>query len=134
MSATNTTLKPAVIGLTLTCASRMLSLRTSLISSSDRSHVSGSDVWYDDATECRIGEQHECKRYVRVCRDTEFDLGIEQAVERVLYYASEQLPQERAHIIPETEPGESWPERGQIEFKDVVMSYREGLPTVLNGM
>lgn len=59
---------------------------------------------------------------------------LEQAVERVLYYSSEQLPQERPHILEATEPPASWPEHGDIKFKDVVMSYRKGLPAVLKGM
>nr|XP_018264326.1 uncharacterized protein I303_02491 [Kwoniella dejecticola CBS 10117]OBR86484.1 hypothetical protein I303_02491 [Kwoniella dejecticola CBS 10117] len=57
------------------------------------------------------------------------------AVERVLWYAdAKSLPQEPAHVIPSTQPEESWPREGAIEFKDVVMSYRPGLPPVLKGL
>ena len=53
------------------------------------------------------------------------------AVERVLYYT--ELPAEGAAHTPEDPPA-SWPEKGAIEFKDVNMAYREGLPLVLKGV
>ena len=28
----------------------------------------------------------------------------------------------------------AWPERGQLEFRDVVLSYRDGLPNALDGV
>ncbi|KAJ9121762.1 hypothetical protein QFC22_002384 [Naganishia vaughanmartiniae] len=56
------------------------------------------------------------------------------AVERVLYYSSDQLPQERDHVIESSQPLASWPEAGEIIFKNVVMSYRKDLPPVLNGI
>lgn len=70
MSATNTTLSPAVIGLTLTCAltSRgVFGFRIFLTLSPGRSHVLGPNVRYDDETKRRIGEQHECKSCEKVC-------------------------------------------------------------------
>lgn len=57
-----------------------------------------------------------------------------QAVERILYYSSEKLPQERPHVIEKADPVESWPAHGNIMFKNVVMSYRKGLPAVLKEM
>ncbi|WRT65384.1 uncharacterized protein IL334_002327 [Kwoniella shivajii] len=57
------------------------------------------------------------------------------AVERVLWYSdAASLPQEAAHDIPATKPSDTWPESGSIVFKDVVMSYRPGLPAVLKGL
>ncbi|WWC87583.1 uncharacterized protein L201_002473 [Kwoniella dendrophila CBS 6074] len=57
------------------------------------------------------------------------------AVERVLWYAdAASLPQEAAHVVPATQPPESWPEEGAITFKDVFMAYRPGLPPVLKGL
>ncbi|WVQ72250.1 hypothetical protein IAR50_001799 [Cryptococcus sp. DSM 104548] len=57
------------------------------------------------------------------------------AVERVLWYSNaDELPQEAPHRISSTEPSKSWPEQGTVEFKDVVMSYRPGLPPVLKGL
>ncbi|KAI8970550.1 multidrug resistance-associated ABC transporter [Trametes punicea] len=53
------------------------------------------------------------------------------AVERILYYT--ELPSEGAATTP-NDPPESWPEAGEIEFKDVEMAYRPGLPPVLKGV
>lgn len=52
------------------------------------------------------------------------------SAERILEYAH-QLPQEAPYQITETKPPESWPDKGEIEFRDVCMSYRENLPSVL---
>ncbi|EFI27939.1 ABC protein [Coprinopsis cinerea okayama7 len=57
------------------------------------------------------------------------------AVERVSHYSDSNLiPQEAPHGKPDTAPPSNWPERGAIEFKDVFMRYRPGLPTVLHGI
>lgn len=53
------------------------------------------------------------------------------AVERVLYYTG--LPSEGESTTP-NDPPESWPEKGQVEFKEVELAYREGLPLVLKGV
>ena len=53
------------------------------------------------------------------------------AVERVLYYAK--LPKEGDATTP-NDPPASWPECGEIKFKDVEMAYRPGLPNVLKGV
>lgn len=53
------------------------------------------------------------------------------AVERVLYYA--ELPSEGAATTP-NDPPSAWPEAGAIEFKDVELAYRPGLPPVLKGV
>ncbi len=53
------------------------------------------------------------------------------AVERILYYT--ELPSEGDATTPGDPPPE-WPESGAIEFKDVKMSYRPGLPAVLKGV
>lgn len=44
------------------------------------------------------------------------------------------LEQEKPHEIEDTKPPSEWPEHGAIEFKNIVMSYRPGLPTVLKGV
>jgi ATP-binding cassette subfamily C (CFTR/MRP) protein 1 len=57
------------------------------------------------------------------------------AVERVLWYADvASLPQEADHEIGETAPAQTWPDKGAIKFDNVVMSYRQGLPSVLKGI
>ncbi|KAJ7832830.1 multidrug resistance-associated ABC transporter [Mycena leptocephala] len=53
------------------------------------------------------------------------------SVERLITYA--ELPPEGAATTPE-DPPSSWPDRGQIAFKNVEMAYREGLPLVLKGV
>ncbi|KAI0646268.1 multidrug resistance-associated ABC transporter [Trametes meyenii] len=53
------------------------------------------------------------------------------AVERILYYT--ELPNEGALTTP-NDPPASWPESGEIEFKNVEMAYRPGLPPVLKGV
>ncbi|KAJ7163116.1 multidrug resistance-associated ABC transporter [Mycena filopes] len=53
------------------------------------------------------------------------------SVERIITYA--ELPAEGAATTPE-DPPSSWPERGEIKFKQVEMAYREGLPLVLKGV
>ncbi|KAK7024232.1 hypothetical protein VNI00_016449 [Paramarasmius palmivorus] len=55
------------------------------------------------------------------------------AVERILHYTSE-VEQEPPHDIPENKPPPSWPSTGSVEMKDVVVSYRPGLPPVLKGV
>ncbi|KAG2004754.1 ATP-binding cassette transporter [Coprinopsis cinerea AmutBmut pab1-1] len=50
------------------------------------------------------------------------------AVERVLHYAD--LPSEGERQTSQ-DPPPSWPEKGEIEFKNVELAYREGLPLVL---
>ncbi|KAJ7054729.1 multidrug resistance-associated ABC transporter [Mycena amicta] len=53
------------------------------------------------------------------------------SVERLLTYA--ELPAEGAATTP-NDPPASWPDRGEIKFKNVEMAYREGLPLVLKGI
>ncbi|KAI0929440.1 hypothetical protein AcV7_005292 [Taiwanofungus camphoratus] len=53
------------------------------------------------------------------------------AVERVLHYTT--LPSEGEATTP-NDPPASWPQEGKIEFKDVELAYREGLPLVLKGV
>ncbi|KAI1798261.1 multidrug resistance-associated ABC transporter [Ganoderma leucocontextum] len=53
------------------------------------------------------------------------------AVERILHYT--ELPSE-GNATTSTDPPSAWPESGAIEFKDVEMSYRPGLPAVLKGV
>jgi ATP-binding cassette subfamily C (CFTR/MRP) protein 1 len=54
------------------------------------------------------------------------------AVERLLYYA-DNIDQER-EIKENGLVSEEWPQRGEIEFSDVKMSHRPGLPLALKGV
>ncbi|KAL4252214.1 ATP-binding cassette transporter C [Abortiporus biennis] len=53
------------------------------------------------------------------------------AAERVLYYT--ELPSEGDKTTP-NDPPPSWPENGVIQFNNVELSYRPGLPLVLKGV
>ena len=44
------------------------------------------------------------------------------------------MEQEAPHEIPEAKPPADWPSSGNIEFKDLTLRYRAGLPNVLHGI
>ena len=44
------------------------------------------------------------------------------------------MEQDADYERPENKPSPEWPAQGAIEFKDVEMSYRPELPTVLKGL
>lgn len=50
------------------------------------------------------------------------------------YSREERIPQEAPHEVAEHKPPLEWPAEGAIEFKDVIMRYRSGLPFVLKGL
>ncbi|KAG8924251.1 hypothetical protein FRC02_010555 [Tulasnella sp. 418] len=54
------------------------------------------------------------------------------SVERLLHY-SHHIEQEPPHEIPDKRPP-NWPSSGQLEFENVQMSYRPGLPLVLKSL
>ncbi|KAG2075298.1 ABC protein [Suillus decipiens] len=57
------------------------------------------------------------------------------AVERVVQYvAGDTIPEEAPYEIEERKPPAQWPQHGAVEFNDVKMSYRPGLPNVLKGI
>ncbi|KAJ3982159.1 P-loop containing nucleoside triphosphate hydrolase protein, partial [Lentinula detonsa] len=57
------------------------------------------------------------------------------SVERIAHYSHRgYIDQEAPHEIPHRKPPPEWPHRGAIQFKDVSMSYRSGLPSVLHGV
>ncbi|KAG0270358.1 hypothetical protein DFQ27_008373 [Actinomortierella ambigua] len=55
------------------------------------------------------------------------------SAERLNYYI-ENLPSEPPAVRPDTEPAASWPSQGTIEFSNVSMCYRAGLPRVLRNV
>lgn len=65
---------------------------------------------------------------IRIYAELEGSLN---SLERVAEYT--ELQKEAAANLPD-DPEAGWLTFGRIEFKDVVMSYREGLPPVLNGV
>jgi ABC-type multidrug transport system fused ATPase/permease subunit len=52
------------------------------------------------------------------------------AVERLEHY-TKNIPLEKPSIVESNRPAKTWPANGAVEFKNVVMSYRPGLPQVL---
>ncbi|KAJ6577414.1 P-loop containing nucleoside triphosphate hydrolase protein [Mycena capillaripes] len=58
------------------------------------------------------------------------------SVERVVHYSRRDvIPQEAAYESSKHhKPPPEWPTHGAVEFKDVQMSYRPGLPNVLHGI
>jgi len=55
------------------------------------------------------------------------------SVERIDYYANE-IEQEAPHLVEEKKPPKEWPSEGRVELRDIVLSYRKGLPPVLKGL
>lgn len=51
------------------------------------------------------------------------------SVERMLEY--QRVPQEAAREVPGRKPPPAWPAAGELEYRDVWMRYRDGLPPVL---
>jgi ABC-type multidrug transport system fused ATPase/permease subunit len=52
----------------------------------------------------------------------------------VQYVSNDTIPQEAPHEIEERKPPALWPEHGAVEFNDVKMAYRPGLPNILRGI
>ena len=50
------------------------------------------------------------------------------------YTTDDIVPQEAPHEIPDSKSAPEWPHDGAIEFRNVQMSYRAGLPNVLKGI
>ncbi|KAH8099948.1 ABC protein [Cristinia sonorae] len=58
-----------------------------------------------------------------------------QSVETLVQYSRGDLTEQEApHELPERKPAPEWPAKGALDFKDVVMRYRPGLPFVLKGL
>lgn len=55
------------------------------------------------------------------------------SVERVVHYASE-IETEAPHELPDAKPPSTWPSKGRVEIKDLVLNYRPELPPVLKGI
>ncbi|KAG0700067.1 ABC protein [Suillus ampliporus] len=73
-----------------------------------------------------------CTAVIRQTADIENYMN---AVERMVQYVErDTIPQEAQHEIEEYKPPARWPEHGAIEFNDVKMAYRPGLPNVLKGI
>ncbi|EPQ52646.1 ABC protein [Gloeophyllum trabeum ATCC 11539] len=70
-----------------------------------------------------------------VTRQTAETENYMNSVERVIHYSrGDLIEQEAPHEKPDCKPLSNWPSEGAIEFRDVKMSYRKGLPLVLKGI
>lgn len=116
------------LALRLDMLSSILTLIVALISVARRTSVTPSKTGL--ILSCIITSAQGMTWLVRFATETEYDFN---SVERVLQYA-EELPQEAPAIIEDHRPDPSWPSQGGIELKNVVMSYRTGLPPVLKGL
>ncbi|KAG1747098.1 ABC protein [Suillus paluster] len=73
-----------------------------------------------------------CRQVTREAADVENCMN---SVERLVQYVEgDAIPQEAPHEIEERKPPARWPEYGAVEFNDVKMTYRPGLPNVLKGV
>ncbi|KAG2037723.1 P-loop containing nucleoside triphosphate hydrolase protein [Suillus americanus] len=73
-----------------------------------------------------------CSMVTRQTADVENYMN---AVERLVQYvAGDTIPHEAPHEIEERKPPAQWPEHGAVEFNNVKMAYRPGLPNVLRGI
>ncbi|KAG2142222.1 ABC protein [Suillus bovinus] len=73
-----------------------------------------------------------CSQLTKLAADVENYMN---SVERLVQYvASDTMPQEAPHEIEERKPLAQWPEHGAVEFNNVKMAYRPGLPSVLRGI
>lgn len=50
------------------------------------------------------------------------------------YTKNGDTPQEKPYVVTDKIPPKSWPHSGAIEFRDLHMTYRPGLPPVLRGV
>ncbi|KAF9074671.1 ABC protein [Rhodocollybia butyracea] len=76
-----------------------------------------------------------CQMMGRMTRQTTELENYMNSVERVAHYShAGYIDQEGPHEIPSRKPPQEWPRHGSVQFKDVSMSYRPGLPPVLHGL
>ncbi|KAG1747121.1 ABC protein [Suillus paluster] len=108
----------------------MLILVVALLAVSDVSGINAAQIGL--ALTYAISLAQMCGGVIRQTADVENNMN---SVERVTQYVDEDvIPQEAPHEIEERKPPAQWPEHGVVEFNDVKMAYRPGLPEVLKGI
>lgn len=94
---------------------------------------SGPDARHADQAICG-GRGASFSRLSGAVSDSCFLQNNLNSVERVVAYSDDSVPQEAAHHDDSSKPPPGWPSAGGVEFKQVVMAYRPGLPPVLKGI
>jgi ABC-type multidrug transport system fused ATPase/permease subunit len=116
------------LGVRLDFFGALLAFAVAIISVSARHSISPSQIGL--ILSYIIAVQASFSWMVRQVAEVENDMT---STERLLHYANT-LEQEAPMEIPATKPVKGWPSQGAIEFSNVVMSYRTGLPAVLKGL
>ncbi|CAH2355792.1 oligomycin resistance ATP-dependent permease Yor1p [[Candida] railenensis] len=73
---------------------------------------------------------NELSQAIRLYTQVENDMNSAERIQQYAFHMDQEAPFE----IASTKPDLSWPQNGQIEFKNVSLSYRKGLPNVLKGL
>ncbi|SCZ87513.1 BZ3500_MvSof-1268-A1-R1_Chr2-2g04979 [Microbotryum saponariae] len=106
----------------------ILTIVVSIVAVARRTSISPASIGL--ALSVVLAVQQALSMVIRQSAEVENNMA---SVERLVHYQNS-LEQEAAADIPETAPDKSWPQQGQIEFKQVEMAYRPELPPVLHGV
>ncbi|KAM0786475.1 hypothetical protein ACM66B_001934 [Microbotryomycetes sp. NB124-2] len=106
----------------------LLTITVSAIAVGQRRNLSPSIIGLALSTILSI--QQALSMMIRQSTEVENNMA---SAERLLYYQNE-LEQERQAVISDNAPPPEWPAAGSIEIERAVMSYRPGLPPVLQGL
>lgn len=108
----------------------MLTFLVALLAVTDVSGINAAQIGLALTYTMMLGQM--LSFVTRQTADVENNLN---SVERIVQYTREEtVPQEAPHEKPEVKPPTDWPREGAVEFKNVQMSYRSGLPNVLHGI
>jgi len=116
------------LGISLDFMGAILTLSVALIAVTESENINPSQIGL--ALSYILTIQMAFTFAVRQLAEVENDMN---SVERLLHYGNE-LEQEAAFDVPDNKPPAGWPHAGDIEFKDVKLRYRAGLPLVLHGL
>ncbi|KAI6122204.1 ABC protein, partial [Pisolithus croceorrhizus] len=108
----------------------MLTFLVALLAVTDVSGINAAQIGLALTYTMMLGQM--LSFVTRQTADVENNLN---SVERIVQYTrDETVPEEAPHEKPDVKPPVDWPQEGAVEFKDVQMSYRPGLPNVLHGI
>ncbi|KAI6099711.1 ABC protein [Pisolithus sp. B1] len=108
----------------------MLTFLVALLAVTDVSGINAAQIGLALTYTMMLGQM--LSFVTRQTADVENNLN---SVERIVQYTrDETVPEEAPHEKPDVKPPVDWPQEGAVEFKDVRMGYRPGLPNVLHGI